>query len=69
MKIAKKNPTVGDLNDPLRQAGVYDTVTWQKIGYLAGIRNLCCHRKPSDPSLEQVTELIEGVNWAIKNVA
>jgi len=68
VKIAKKNPTVSDLNERLKQARVYDVATWRKIGYLADIRNLCSHSKSIDPTPAQVAELIEGVNWAIKNV-
>jgi hypothetical protein len=68
VKIAKKNPTISDLNDPLWQAGIYDQPTWRKISYLADIRNLCSHQKGQDPTPQQVDELINGVNWAIKNV-
>lgn len=66
--ISKKNPTISDLNDPLKQAEVYGTPEWRKISYLGDIRNLCSHKKDSEPTLAQVTELIDGVRWAIKNV-
>lgn len=69
VKIAKRNPTVSDLNEPLKQGGVYDMVTWRKVSYLADIRNLCCHKKGDDPKPEQVQELLDGVNWALKNIA
>jgi hypothetical protein len=69
VKIAKKAPTIADLNDPLKQEGVYETATWRKVGYLADLRNLCCHKKGTDPTAEQVVELLEGVNWAIKTVS
>jgi hypothetical protein len=69
IKIAKKNPTVADMNEPLKQAGVYDVITWRKVQYLADIRNLCSHKKDQEPSVEQITELINGVDWVIKNVA
>lgn len=68
VSIAKKNPTISDLNDPLKNAGVIDTPTWRKISYLADIRNLCAHKKDVDPSKEQTDEIIEGANWLIKNV-
>jgi hypothetical protein len=29
--ISKKNPTISDLNDPLRNAGIYDQTTWREI--------------------------------------
>lgn len=69
IKIAKKAPTIADLNEPLKQAGIYEIATWRKLGYLADIRNLCSHKKGTDPTVEQVIELIEGVNWATKTIS
>jgi len=66
--LRKKNPTISDLNDPLKNEGVLDTPTWRKITYLADIRNICSHKKDIEPTKEQVTELIDGANWLIKNV-
>lgn len=68
VKISKKNPTISDLNDPLKTAAIIDTPTWRKISYLADIRNLCTHKKDSEPSREQVEELIQGAEWLTKNV-
>jgi hypothetical protein len=68
IKVAKRNPTISDLNDPLKNATVIDTPTWRKITYLADIRNICSHRKEEEPTKEQVQELIEGADWLIKNV-
>lgn len=66
--ISKENPTISDLNDPLKNAGVYDTPMWRKIQLLADIRNLCSHQKATEPTAEQVDELITGVNAVIKSV-
>ena len=66
--IRKKTPTISDLNDPLKKAGVYDVPTWRKIQLLGDIRNLCSHEKGSDPTKEQVEELIAGVNSVVKSV-
>jgi hypothetical protein len=68
IKIAKKNPTIADLNDPLKAASVIDTAGWRKISFLADLRNLCSHKKDSEPSKEQVEELIGGAEWLTKNV-
>lgn len=68
IKIAKKAPTIADLNDPLKQEGVYETSTWRKVGYLADLRNICSHKKDTDPTAAQVMELIEGVIWAVKTI-
>jgi hypothetical protein len=66
--IGKKSPTISDLNDPLKNKGVYDTPVWRKIQLLADIRNLCSHQKTTEPTDEQVEDLIAGVNSIIKTV-
>ena len=66
--ISKSNPTIADLNDPLKSAGVIDIPAWRKISYLADLRNLCSHKKGTDPTKEQVEELISGAEWLTKNV-
>ncbi len=68
ISISKRNPTISDLNEPLKTASIYDVPTWRKIQYLADIRNLCSHQKETEPTEEQVTEIIDGVNAVIKNI-
>lgn len=68
IKIAKKNPTIADLNEPLKAAGVIDVPGWRKISFLADLRNLCSHKKDVEPTREQAEELIQGAEWLTKNV-
>lgn len=68
IQISKKNPTISDLNEPLKQGGVYGVPEWRKISYLADIRNICSHKKDVDPTKDQIADLISGVRWATKNV-
>lgn len=68
VKIAKKNPSISDLNDPLKADGIIDTPAWRKISFLADLRNLCSHKKDAEPTKEQVEELIQGAEWLTKNV-
>ena len=68
ISIRKKSPSISDLNDPLKNAGVYDVPTWRKIQLLADIRNLCAHQKDREPTDSEVDELISGVNSVIKNI-
>jgi hypothetical protein len=65
---SKKNPTIADLNNPLKDAGVYQIPTWRKIQLMADIRNLCTHQKSFEPTEDQVSEMIAGVNTIIKTV-
>jgi len=68
VKLAMKNPTIADLNDPLKAASIIDTPGWRKISFLADLRNLCSHKKDAEPTKEQVEELIQGAEWLTKNV-
>lgn len=68
VKINKKDPTIGDLNDPLKNAGVYDVPTWRLIQRLADIRNLCDHKKHRDPTSDEVIEFIDGTDKISKTV-
>jgi len=68
VRLGKRNPTISDLNDPLKQKGVYGIPVWRKIQLLADIRNMCSHQKSEEPTKEQVLELIDGVNAIIKGV-
>ena len=68
ISMRKKFPSISDLNDPLKNAGVYDVPTWRKIQLLADIRNLCAHQKNREPTDDEVDEIISGVNWVIKSI-
>jgi hypothetical protein len=66
--ISKKDPTISDLNDPLKAAGVYDIPVWRKIQHLADLRNLCDHKKSREPTESEVKDLISGVAAIVKSV-
>ncbi|MES2726206.1 MAG: DUF4145 domain-containing protein [Bacteroidota bacterium] len=68
LKLTKKNPTLSDFNEALKNNNIIDTTVWRKISYLGDIRNTCAHKKDIEPTKEQVEELIAGVNWVTKNV-
>ncbi|MGI8509777.1 MAG: hypothetical protein ACR2MQ_10665 [Gemmatimonadaceae bacterium] len=61
IKIAKKTPTIADLNDALEGHDVIDVPLWRSIQHLGDLRNLCDHNKKVDPTAEQVDDLIGGV--------
>ncbi len=65
---AKKNPTIGDLNNALKDANVIDTAQWRFIQHLADLRNLCDHNKKAEPTATQVDDLVEGVDKTIKTL-
>ncbi len=68
IKILKKNPGIGDLNELLKTNSVIDVTKWRFISMLADIRNICDHNKHIEPSFEQVDDLINGTEKTIKSV-
>ena len=68
LKIAKKAPCISDLNNALKDENVIDIPQWRFIQYLADIRNLCDHSKGTEPTVEQVDDLVTGVMKIIKTL-
>ncbi|MEN6457366.1 MAG: hypothetical protein ABFC63_00340 [Thermoguttaceae bacterium] len=66
--VSKKEPTLNDLNDRLKMAGVVDVPTWRHIQRLADIRNLCDHNKHRDPHKREVHELIDATDGIVKTL-
>ena len=68
IRFRKKNLTIADFNDALKNGGVIDTPTWRFIQHLGDIRNLCDHNKLPEPTKEQVIDLIAGVRKILKTL-
>jgi hypothetical protein len=61
IKIVKKAPTISDFNNALKEADAIDLPQWRFVQHLADIRNLCDHDRKTEPTAEQVTDLVGGV--------
>ena len=68
VKIVKKNPGISDLNEALKSASIIDIPQWRHITLMGDYRNLCDHNKLKEPTLEQVTDLIDGADKVLKTV-
>jgi len=64
----KKNLSISDLNDALKNSNTIDTTDWRRIQLLGDIRNKCDHDKKVEPTEAEVNELIEGVKKVIKTL-
>jgi len=60
--IKKANPTISVFNDLLKESGVIETPMWRSIQFLGDLRNLCDHKKPAEPTKEEIKKLIDGVD-------
>ena len=58
ISIRKKKPTIGDLNNSLKEENAVDVPQWRFIQHLGDVRNLCDHNKLQEPTSEQVSDLI-----------
>ncbi|MFH0847251.1 MAG: hypothetical protein V1894_04260 [Chloroflexota bacterium] len=65
----KKDPSISELNDSLKNANHYDIPTWRFIQRLADIRNLCGHSKEREPTSDEVKDLIAGTEKIIKEIS
>ena len=68
VSVKKKNPSINDFNDKLKEHDVIEIPVWRNIQRLADLRNLCDHDKKKEPTLTEVDELIEGVNKITKTL-
>lgn len=66
--LTKKEPTIGDYNEKLKEHSIPDIPTWRLIQRLADIRNLCVHSKSRVPKPDEVDDLITGVHKIIASV-
>lgn len=66
--LPKKSGTIAVLNDALKAANVIELSQSRHIQFLGDIRNKCGHKNPTDPTVEEVGELIAGVDKVIKTI-
>jgi hypothetical protein len=67
LSLSKKNPTINDFNELLKQNNVIDVPQWRFIQHLGDIRNICGHNK-EEPTSAQVIDLIDGVAKIVKTL-
>ncbi len=68
IKIIKKNPTINDFNQPLKDADIIEVKDWRFIQRLADLRNLCDHDKKTEPKQGDIDDLIAGVEKVSKTI-
>ena len=66
--IKKKDPSINDLNQLLKDNNVIEMADWRFIQRLGDLRNLCDHSKDREPKKEEIEELINGVDKITKTL-
>lgn len=66
--LQKKNATINDCNELLKQNEVIEIAQWRFIQHLGDIRNLCDHDKKKEPSSLDIDDLIKGVDKITKTI-
>ena len=64
----RKKAMLSNLNDALKDAGVYDVPQWRRIQHLTDIRNFCGHRMEREPKSTEVDDLISETAKIIKTI-
>jgi len=67
-KIIKKDPSINDYNQLLKDNDVIEIKDWRFIQHLADLRNLCDHDKKREPNKEEIEDLIRGVEKITKTI-
>ena len=68
LTLRRKAPQISHLNDALKGGNVIDIPQWRSIQQLGDLRNLCAHDKESEPTLDQVKDLLAGVAKVTKTI-
>ncbi|MGO2440285.1 MAG: hypothetical protein ACTH8B_10415 [Serratia proteamaculans] len=68
LKSRKAHPSISEYNQLLKDNDVIDTANWRFIQHLGDIRNLCDHYKDREPTKEEVSEFITGIEKITKTV-
>ena len=66
--IRKRNPQISDLNEALKGAAVIDIPQWRSIQHLSDVRNICAHDKESEPTADQINDLLAEVAKVTKTI-
>jgi hypothetical protein len=64
----RRKPQIASMNDALKDASVYGVPEWRRIQHLGDLRNLCGHDGAAEPTLQNVEDLIAGVQTVTASV-
>ena len=66
--VVAELPTLSDYNDAAWKANLYPKTTW-RIQHLPDLRNLCAHVLDREPTYEDASELLDGADDVLRELA
>ncbi|MFK3816702.1 hypothetical protein ACI2KG_08835 [Pseudomonas sp. NPDC089407] len=66
--LPKNLKTINPLNVALKGAGIIDQAQSRRIEFLGDVRNKCGHKGSSEPTTDDVEDLISGADKVIKTI-
>ena len=68
LKSKKRNPTISDFNQLLKDEDIISVPDWRFIQHLTDIRNVCDHAKGKEPSKQEIDGLLAGTTKVLKTI-
>lgn len=69
INLRKRNPTISELSQMLRDSEITTIPQWRFIQHLADIRNLCDHAKGREPTKDEIADLLSGSEKILKTIS
>ena len=68
IRIRKRNPTISDFNQALRDNDTVSVPQWRFVQHLADIRNICDHDRGREPTSDEIDDLLSGSRKVLKSI-
>lgn len=68
VSLGRKKPMLANLNEALKEAGVYDVPQWRRLSYMTDVRNMCAHKSERDPTSDEVRGMVDEVDKIVRTV-
>ena len=68
IRIRKRNPTISDFNQALRDSDTVSVPQWRFVQHLADIRNICDHDRGREPTSDEIDDLLSGSRKVLKSI-
>ena len=68
VKPRRRNPTISDFNQLLKDEDIISVPDWRFIQHLTDIWNICGHAKGREPSKQEIEDIVAGTARILKTI-